>query len=315
MKNKKKLIIISSVIITGVIACVVTLLIINNNQKDNSNYKEEPIIKEEKNINFVLREITILEDEEYTIDAFIDKDSSDSNLTYSFESEEMSSYKEVGEYTIKIVATDDSNNKTVKETKLIIKKKEVNNETSNQTQEKSSTSNNSRKTNNSTKQNTTSTNNNTQSQTTTQTPSSQPAQDLYYSSLAPKGTANPLYMLDASQETLDKIFSLMQQDVRIFNAQGPTVATDTMPIPWSKTNDYVYPDGYTYEINIINCKQTSSAYVGDINNKPEVTNPTYNTYVYQQYSGASCDRIIGKYYYTDTNGSKVWKWNPNNLHF
>lgn len=289
MKNKKKLIIIFSVVTIAVIACIVTFLIINNNPKDNSIPKEETTIKEEKNINFELKEFTILEDEEYTIDSFIDKDKSDSNLAYSFESEEMATYKEVGEYTIRIVATDDSNNETVKETKLIIEKIEANNETSNQTQEKSST------------------NNNTQPQTTTPAPAPQPAQDLYYGPLAPNGTANPIYMLPADDETWNKITRLMREDVSLFNAQGPTVATESLPSIWSKNSSMSTTDGYTFEVVIKNCKK--------INNSSNADNPTYNTYTYEQASSGSCDRIIGKYYYTDTNGSRVWKWNPNNLHF
>ena len=311
MKNKKKLIIIFSVVIIAAIAIIVTFLIVNNNSKANSNPKEEPTTKEEKSINFEVKEITILEDEEYTIDSFIDKDNSDSNLAYSYESEEMASYKEVGEYTIKIVATDALNNETVKETKLIIEKKEATTETS------TSTSNNSSKTNNSTKQNTTSTTkpstNNTQSQPTTPTPAPQPAQDLYYSSLAPNGTANPwaLGMLGADDATYQKMIgsrdSFLHKDVAIFNAQGPTVATWGYPEPWSKTNDWINPDGYTYKVVIYNCKRANSSGGAD--------NPTYNTYTYKGDSGGDCGRDIGEYYYTDTNGNKAWIWNPNNLHF
>lgn len=301
MKNKKKLIIIFSVVTIAAIACIVTFLIINNNPKDNSIPKEETTTKEEKIINFELKEFTILEDEEYTIDSFIDKDKSDSNLTYSFESEEMATYKEVGEYTIRIVATDDSNNETVKETKLIIEKKEVNNETSNQTQEKFST------------------NNNTQPQPTTPAPAPQPAQELYYGLGAPYESTNPPYLFDTSEETYRKMIgsreSFLSKDVSLFNAQGPTVSTWGERIAWSKTKDWLNPDGYQYKVYIYNCKRVNSAYTGDPNNKPEVTNPTYNTYTYKGDDGGDCGRLIGEYYYTDTNGSKAWEWNPNNLHF
>lgn len=282
--------------------------------EEGNKYDVTLIVKDTISPKLEVKELTIKEGEGYSVNAFIESksDNSKEEVLVKFESDEMASYKEVGEYTIKIVATDDSNNETVKETKLVIEKKEETTETS------TNTSNNSSKTNNSKKQNTTSTtkpstSNNTKSQPATPTPAPQPAQDLYYSSLAPNGTANPkaLGMLGADDATYQKIIgsrdSFLHKDVAIFNAQGPTVATWGYPEPWSKTNDWINPDGYTYKVVIYNCKRANSSGGSD--------NPTYNTYTYKGDSGGDCGRDIGEYYYTDTNGNKAWIWNPNNLHF
>lgn len=85
-----------------------------------------------------LKELSINEGETYDINSFIGevKDNYDSSVTPKFVTTDLkegseteyidySSYKDPGEYTIKIEVEDSSKNKTVKETKLIIKKVEV----------------------------------------------------------------------------------------------------------------------------------------------------------------------------------------------
>jgi len=117
--------------------------------------KTAPILK--------LKSVTITEGTTYKVEDFIESciDNSDNACKYEYLNEEFSNYTTPGEYPIKIVAIDSSNNKTEEiETKLIINKK------------KTTSNNNDKKPDNST---------NTNNNTTTEKPKTCEYGDLKYS--------------------------------------------------------------------------------------------------------------------------------------
>ena len=153
------------------------------------------------------------------------------------------------------------------------------------------------------------TSNNTQttqqskSSTQEQPKTEEPKQNLYYGTLAPKGTANPTYMLDASDATHNAI-AQDSKKVEFMRGQVPngpggrSVSIDVFPEPWSKTKDFMNPDGYTY-----------IGYIFITSGDPAWSDTSI------QYKGYGSNRIIAEFYWTNKNGSKAWKWNPNGYHF
>jgi hypothetical protein len=266
-----------------------------------------------------LKEVSINENDKYSANQFVEskKDNSDKEIEISFESEEMAKYKTAGEYSIKIIAKDKAGNETAKETKLVITKKEEKKESTNtntNSNTNSSTKSNTKKnissntSSNSNNTNTNNTSNNNQTTKPTSTPEqpkteeSKP-QNLYYGALAPKGTANPTYMLDASDATYNAI-ARDSQNVAFMRGQVPdgpggrSVSIDIHPEAWSKTKDYMNPDGYTY-----------IGYIFITSGDPAWNDTSI------QYKGYGSNRIIAEFYWTNKNGSKAWKWNPNGFHF
>lgn len=126
---------------------------------DGIEYKQTFQVADTINPNLELKEVTITEGEKYDTNTFIQiaEDNSKKQVKISFEDENMASIKDIGEHIIKIVAEDESGNKTIKETKLTInkKKEEIKIPTNNSS---SGSSNN--KQNNNTSSNTSSSNNN-----------------------------------------------------------------------------------------------------------------------------------------------------------
>ena len=110
-------------------------------------------------------------------------------------------------------------------------------------------------------------------------------------------------MLDASDATYNAI-AQDSRNVDFMRGQVPdgpggrSVSIDVLPQPWSKTKDYMNPDGYTY-----------IAYIYISPGDPAWDDTTI------QYKGYGSNRIIAEFYWTNKNGSKVWKWNPNGYHF
>ena len=187
-------------------------------------------------------------------------------------------------------------------------KQEVKEDTQTSTKSNTKKNNSSNTNSNSNNTNTNNASNNNQQAQSTSTPeqpkTEQPKpQNLYYGTLAPKGTANPTYMLDNSDATYNAI-AQDSRNVAFMRGQVPdgpggrSVSIDVHPEAWSKTKDYMNPDGYTYIGKIFISE-------GD---------PAWND-TSIQYKGYGPNRIIAEFYWTNKNGSKVWKWNPNGFHF
>lgn len=89
-------------------------------------YKSIIYVTDDKKPELSLKELTITESDNYTIDNFITSctDNSNETCTYSYKEDKMGTYTSPGTYDIIIVAKDSSNNKTESSTKLTINKKE-----------------------------------------------------------------------------------------------------------------------------------------------------------------------------------------------
>lgn len=147
MKNKKKIIIIISTIFIILIGGIITTMIIINNQnkQNEENVSTEDNSNNAFNIDINLKDSNVPEGEEYTINSFYDENELPAGVEVRFESEEMANYKEPGEYTIKLIFKNSDGKEVTKETKLVINKKdseeENNNESSKETTNENTKSN------------------------------------------------------------------------------------------------------------------------------------------------------------------------------
>ena len=154
MKNKRKLIIIISIICVLLIGGIVTtIIIINNQNKPDSNNNNENNITETNtntvsNLELNLKDSNIVADDKYTVDTFVNKDELPEGMNVRFESEEMTNYKEPGDYVIKLIFTDKDGNEFTKEVSLVITEKEENKEETKENTKDKKEDNNSKQTNN-----------------------------------------------------------------------------------------------------------------------------------------------------------------------
>ena len=92
---------------------------------DNKTYKTVIKVIDSTKPVLKLNDLSIFEDETYEIEQFVESciDNSETECILEYQDEEMLNYSKEGVYTIKIIAKDNSNNKTVEETQLTITKK------------------------------------------------------------------------------------------------------------------------------------------------------------------------------------------------
>lgn len=138
-------------------------------KKDDKEYQAKLTIQDTLAPTLVLKEVTITDGDELTIDSFIESctDNSRGDCTYTYVDDENNEIESidtsVGEHTVSILAKDESENKTTESTKLIVNKKPEEKPANNTSSNKTNTTTNSNSNKANTSSNNSSNNNNSNS--------------------------------------------------------------------------------------------------------------------------------------------------------